>query len=122
MSTDVENLLWLELRRNFPGVKIRRQHPIGRRVVDFALPAEKLVIELDGGQHAERMAEDADRTAELAQFGYRVIRFWNSDVTENLAGVLEAVRGEFGAPPPHPASPPQGGEESAQTAFEKDDA
>ncbi len=120
-STDVENLLWLELRRNFPGVKIRRQHPIGRHVADFALPAEQLVIELDGGQHAERVAEDAERSAELARFGYRVIRFWNSDVTNNLAGVLETVRGEFRAAPPHPASPPPGGgEESVVGAFAED--
>ena len=121
-STDVENLLWLLLRQNFPDVKIRRQHPIGQRVVDFALPAEKLAIELDGGQHAERMAEDAQRGAELARFGYRVIRFWNNEVTDNLAGVLETVRAEFRATPPHPASPPpRGGEESAEEAFAEDD-
>jgi very-short-patch-repair endonuclease len=120
-STNVENLLWLLLRQNFPAVKIRRQHPIGQRVVDFALPAEKLVIELDGGQHAERAAEDAQRSAELARFGYRVIRFWNNDVTDNLAGVLETVRGEFRAAPPHPASPPpRGGEESVEEAGSKD--
>jgi very-short-patch-repair endonuclease len=121
-STDVENLLWLELRKNFATVKFRRQHPIGQRIVDFAVPAEKLVIELDGGQHADRMAEDARRSAELARFGYRVIRFWNNDVTDNLAGVLETVRGEFRAAPPHPASPPpRGGEESVGTAFSDDE-
>jgi very-short-patch-repair endonuclease len=121
-STDVENLLWLLLRQNFPSVKIRRQHSIGQRVVDFAVPAEKLAIELDGGQHADRMAEDAQRTAELARFGYRVIRFWNNDVTDNLAGVLETVRGEFRAAPPHPASPPpRGGEESVAEVFPRDE-
>jgi very-short-patch-repair endonuclease len=122
-STDVENLLWLLLRQNFPGVKIRRQHPIGQRVVDFAIPAEKLAIELDGGQHVDRMAEDAQRSVELARFGYRVIRFWNNDVTDNLAGVLETVRGEFRAAPPHPASPPpRGGEEKILVSSSEDDA
>jgi very-short-patch-repair endonuclease len=71
--------------------RFRRQHPIGSYIVDFACPRKKLAIELDGGQHAEKADEDAARSAELAQRGYRVIRFWNNDVIENLSGVLETI-------------------------------
>jgi very-short-patch-repair endonuclease len=69
----------------------RRQHPVGRRIVDFACPERKLAIELDGGQHADRHDADTARSAELAQHGYAVIRFWNVDVTENLEGVLQLI-------------------------------
>ena len=77
------------------GTPVRRQHPIGRYVVDFASPRGKLAIELDGGQHALREAEDAARTDEVARRGYRVIRFWNGEVIHNLAGVLETIRREL---------------------------
>ena len=89
-------------------VKIRRQHPIGRHIVDFAVPARKLAIEIDGGQHASTGAADARRTLQLAVHGYRVIRFWNNDVLGNLDGVLETVRSEVGAPasPGSLCSPP----------------
>jgi len=77
--------------------RFRRQHPIGRYIVDFACPGLKLAIELDGGQHALRQKEDAARTAELARRGYRLIRFWNGDVIGNLAGVLEKITNELNA-------------------------
>jgi very-short-patch-repair endonuclease len=110
-STDVERLLWRALRESGLPWKFRRQHPIGKRITDFACPARKLVIELDGGQHAEQGSEDALRSAELARHGYRVIRFWNGDVLENIEGVLETIRQELEAPPPHPTlSAPRGGE------------
>jgi len=105
-ATTVERLLWFALRERLPAWKFRRQHPIGRRVVDFACPERKLAIELDGGQHALREAADESRSAELAQRGYRVIRFWNSEVLENLEGVLEAIRGALDADPPLLAPPP----------------
>ncbi len=79
-------------------------------MADFACPARKLVIELDGGQHAERMEVDDQRSAELAGHGYHIIRFWNNEVLDNLDGVLEAVRSALETPPPLPASPPQGAE------------
>ncbi len=61
----------------------------------FRLPGRKLAIELDGGQHAQQEEEDAARTLEIARRGYRVIRFWNNDVMQNLAGVLEIIRREL---------------------------
>src|SRR5205823_3281550 len=88
-ATEVEKRLWRALRElEFPQ-RFRRQHPVGGHAVDFACPAHKLAIELDGGQHAAQEHSDAARTAELGRHGYRVIRFWNGDVMNNLPGVLE---------------------------------
>jgi very-short-patch-repair endonuclease len=72
--------------------KFRRQHPIGCHIADFACPARKLAIELDGGQHAPASRADNDRSAKIEAAGYRVLRFWNNEVLENLNGVLEALR------------------------------
>jgi very-short-patch-repair endonuclease len=74
---------------------LRRQHPIGPYVLDFACPAKKIAIELDSGQHALREPEDAERTAELGRRGYRAIRFWNNEVMDNLPGVLETIMREL---------------------------
>ncbi len=110
-STGPEHILWRALRERLPDYKFRRQHPVGNRIADFACPEKKLVIELDGSQHADELAADQKRTAELAAHGYRVIRFWNNDVTQNLVSVLETIYCELEAPPPHPTlSAPKGGE------------
>jgi len=103
--------MWLALRELPSEHRFRRQHPIGSYVVDFACPGCKLAIELDGGQHAEQAEEDAARTLEIAHRGYRIIRFWNNDVMDNLAGVLEVIRKEFG--PLHPPGG-EGGDPSPQ--------
>jgi BirA family biotin operon repressor/biotin-[acetyl-CoA-carboxylase] ligase len=101
-ATDVERRLWHALRAAALPCKRRRQHPIGRRIVDFACPRCKLAIELDGGQHDAQARADARRTAEIAAHGYRVIRFWNNDVIDNLDGVLETIRRELAASPTSP--------------------
>ncbi len=108
-STGAEHILWRALRERIPLYKFRRQHPIGNRIADFACPEKKLVIELDGSQHIDELAADEKRTEELAARGYRVIRFWNNDVTENLASVLETIHRELERAPPHPSlSAPRG--------------
>jgi very-short-patch-repair endonuclease len=97
-ATEAEKEMWLALRELPTEHRFRRQHPIGSYVVDFACPGLKLAIELDGGQHAHQEEEDAARTLEIARRGYRVIRFWNNDVMQNLAGVLEVIRRELECP------------------------
>jgi leucyl-tRNA synthetase len=110
-ATDVERLLWRALWERCPPWKFRRQHPIARRIADCACPARKLAIELDGGQHAARKEADARRTAELARQGYRVVRFSNRDVIDNIDGVLETILRELENTPTSPRpSPPRGAE------------
>ena len=93
--TEVEKALWFRLRgAQLEGFKFVRQFPLGPYVTDFACRSAKLVIELDGGQHAES-AIDAARTQLIEAHGYRVIRFWNNDVHSNIDGVLEAIRNEL---------------------------
>ena len=101
-ATGVERRLWHALRASALPWKLRRQHPIGRRIVDFACPRCKLAIELDGGQHDAEAQGDTRRTAEIAGHGYRVIRFWNNEVIDNLDGVLETIRRELTASPTSP--------------------
>jgi very-short-patch-repair endonuclease len=97
-ATVVERRLWRALRENELPWKLRRQHPIGRHIADFACPERKLVIELDGGQHDALAVADDERSDELARHGYRVVRFWNSEVVENVEGVVEAIRRELEKP------------------------
>ena len=89
--TDAERRLWSLVRnRQLDGDKFRRQHPIGAFVADFVCIKRCLIIELDGGQHADS-AYDARRTAWLESYGWRVIRFWNNDVLSGTEGVLEEI-------------------------------
>jgi very-short-patch-repair endonuclease len=102
-QTDVENKLWSQLRgRQLTGVKFRRQHPIGPFIVDFCCVERGLVVELDGGQHAERSDVDERRTRVLERFGYRVLRFWDNDVLRNFDAVLERISEALEGPHPRP--------------------
>ncbi|HEX8215486.1 MAG TPA: DUF559 domain-containing protein [Allosphingosinicella sp.] len=89
-QTDVERAFWLKVRdRRLDGFKFRRQATVGPHVADFLCVEAMLVVELDGGQHCEDV--DRGRTAFLNERGYRVLRFWNGDVVENMDGVLATV-------------------------------
>jgi very-short-patch-repair endonuclease len=99
--TEAEKRLWYLLRgHRFGGVKFKRQVPIGSYIVDFASVSLGLVIELDGGQHDSQRAYDARRTASLKAGGYRVIRFWNDEVFENLDFVLQTISHACGGATP----------------------
>jgi len=90
--TEVELRLWIRLRgEQIGGHRFRRQVPIGPYVVDFACLKARLVVELDGGQHATAGERDERRTAWLESRGFAVLRFWNTDVLESLDGVLEKI-------------------------------
>jgi very-short-patch-repair endonuclease len=90
--TPAEVRLWSVLRkRQRAGARFRRQHPIGPFVVDFCAPRLKLVIEVDGSQHVDLHAYDQRRTAYLAAHDYRVLRFWNNQVMDDLNAVVIAI-------------------------------
>ena len=112
--TDAERKLWWNLRHRvvLPTSHFRRQVRLGHYIVDFACHDLKIVIEIDGGQHAEQMERDARRTEFLKSEGYRVLRFWNTDVLTNIEGVLEVIQSAVLAtptpPPPHKGEGKQG--------------
>jgi len=90
--TDAERALWQALRgRQVLGLKFRRQHPFGDYILDFVCLEHKLIIEVDGGQHSEQADYDERRTRELQKAGFRVLRFWNNEVLQNLEGVKEKI-------------------------------
>jgi very-short-patch-repair endonuclease len=128
-STAEERVLWQTLRRSAAAARFRRQVPVGSYFVDFVSHSAKLVVELDGGHHAFQQDYDEERTRFLQSEGYRVMRFWNRDVAENLDGVFDAIeaalkkspsplvgeggakrrmRGESSSTTPHPIPLPQG--------------
>jgi very-short-patch-repair endonuclease len=90
--TPAEAKLWSALQgKQLKGLKFRRQHPIGRFIVDFYCPSCKLVIEVDGGVHAQQGAYDEARTEHLQSFGYRVLRVTNEEVLHDLVTVLAQI-------------------------------
>lgn len=110
-----ERLLWQLLRnRQLGGAKLRRQHPIVPFVADFASVEHRLIVEIDGGQHADKAERDAARTAYLEKRGYTVIRFWNNEVRENPEAVLEKILETLKAGKNSLA--PEGGEGGAREA------
>ncbi|HSE05417.1 MAG TPA: endonuclease domain-containing protein [Methylomirabilota bacterium] len=113
-QTDAERRLWARLRdRRLRGVKFARQVHIGLYVVDFCCREQRLIVEVDGGQHAMRVAHDAARTAFLEGLGYLVLRFWDNDVLGNTDGVLVRIT-EALATRPSPRPSPRRGEGEGQ--------
>ena len=103
-ETQAEQIVWSWLRGNkLSGVKFRRQQPVGQYIVDFVSFNKKLIIEIDGGQHSleGNKENDGARTAWLESQGFRVLRFWNNDVSSNLDGVIIRIR-ETREVHPHP--------------------
>ncbi len=102
-GTDAESKFWQSVRaRQLAGWKFRRQFPYGPYVVDFICLDAKMIVELDGGQHAEHLDYDAARTQFLESAGFRVLRFWDHDVLRNLNAVLEQLLYVLAENHPHP--------------------
>ena len=104
-QTEAEQRLWYHLRAHrFMGLKFKRQKIMGRYIVDFVCVEQRLIIELDGGQHAEQVTHDQQRDEWLRSQGYTVLRFWNNEVMQQLEGVLEQIRCTVAlTPSPSPA-------------------
>jgi very-short-patch-repair endonuclease len=118
--TEAEKRLWSALRAHrLDGLSFRRQTPIGSFIVDFVCHERRLVVEVDGGQHAESNS-DIERDRWLASKGYRVLRFWNSDVLRNRNGVLETIAEAARQATPLPNPPPQGGREPRRAGGESE--
>ncbi len=105
-TTDAEAKLWRHLRgRGLQGCKFRRQFPVVGYTVDFVCLEAGLVIEVDGGQHGDRVEYDRHRTEILNKNGFHVLRFWNNDVLQKTSDVLTEILGHLQAPPsPQPLS------------------
>ncbi|WP_445487448.1 endonuclease domain-containing protein [Rhodopseudomonas sp. RCAM05734] len=103
--TDAERRLWYRLRAHrLEGIKFKRQVPIGKYVADFACMERKLLVEVDGSQHAER-ASDVERTKWLEDQGFRILRFWNNEVLNETNAVLEIILATVIAVSPSPGAP-----------------
>ncbi|HWP93495.1 MAG TPA: endonuclease domain-containing protein [Thermodesulfobacteriota bacterium] len=90
--TDAERKLWKHLRlRQLDGHKFRRQHPIGPYIVDFACLEKRLIVEVDGGQHSERVVYDEERSEWLESQGFRILRFWDNEVLTSVDVVKEVI-------------------------------
>jgi very-short-patch-repair endonuclease len=112
-ASEAEQRLWQRLRnRQIEGLKFRRQHEIGPFIADLVCDEAKLIVEADGGQHAEQAVADAHRTAWLEAQGYRVLRFWNHEILQDTDDVLERIRSvaleRAGRIAPHPNPLPPG--------------
>jgi len=100
---DAEQALWHLLRgRQISGLKFRRQHPFGDYILDFVCLENKLVIEVDGGQHGQQAGYDENRTQELHAAGFRVLRFWNNEVLKEIESVKEKIGLAVQELQPHP--------------------
>ena len=110
-ATDAERHLWRHLRhRQLAGYRFRRQVPVAGFIADFACLEAKIVVELDGGQHAQNVAYDESRDRSIQAQGFRVLRFWDNQVFQETPAVLEQIMGALEARSPLPGPPPQAGE------------
>ncbi len=101
-QTDAELRLWYHLRgHRFLGLKFKRQKPVGPYIIDFICREHHLIIELDRGQHLDRVGYDRQRDRYLEGRGFRVLRFWNNDVLSDSLAVLEVIRSTLKPSPPH---------------------
>ena len=114
IPTDAEKKFWRMVRdRRMGGYKFKRQHPIGRYIADFVCIEGKLVVELDGGQHAERREYDTERDAFFESQGFRVVPFWNAEFLKNQDAVARQLLTQLDGgktPSPQPSPPLRGGE------------
>jgi len=107
--TDAERKLWYFLRgKNLGGYRFRRQQPIGKYIADFVCMEARLIIELDGSQHATRQSHDTKRDAWLEAKGFRILRIWNNEIFDNMEGVLETIFQTLSSAAPTPTLPLQG--------------
>jgi very-short-patch-repair endonuclease len=117
-STEAEKRLWSRLRaKQMEAFKFRRQQQIGNYIADFVCFEKGLIIELDGGQHAIDMERDKQRDDWLKSEGFEVVRFWNTDLFENIEGVLEAIRMRLLAPSLGPSHKGREDEKKAQNKY-----
>ncbi|KQC09977.1 MAG: hypothetical protein APR62_02270 [Smithella sp. SDB] len=99
--TDAEKIRWKQLRlKQIEGFKFRRQQPIDHYIVDFVCFEKRIIVEVDGGQHAMQKEDDIIRDKYLRQQGFQVLRFWNNEVLQNINGVLEVIRESCLSPSP----------------------
>ena len=107
--TDAERVLWGQLRFwQLDGYKFRRQQPLGRYIVDFVCLEKRVIVELDGGQHAQQASLDAQRDRWLRDEGFTILRFWNHDVLKDVGAVKELIYKTLQSTP-YFNPPPQGG-------------
>jgi very-short-patch-repair endonuclease len=111
-ATEAEKRLRRALKEALPNLKWRFQVPFGPYAADFLCFSAKLVIEVDGGQHAEAAAYDAARTRFIESEGYRVLRFWNNDVLENTDGVIAMIQNSLSSQERDGAAKPREGKDS----------
>jgi very-short-patch-repair endonuclease len=101
--TDAEIHLWHRLRGEQLGAKFRRQHPFENYVLDFVCLDHRLVVEVDGSQHADNLTYDVERTARLQSAGFSVLRFWNNEVLHETDAVVQAIWDALNPSPPQPS-------------------
>ena len=111
--TEAERKLWWHLRHRLgvEGTHFRRQVQIDRYIVDFACHSKRVIVEVDGSQHAMELAADLERTKVLQANGYSVLRYWNNEILSNIEGVLEHIQSAITSTPTPNPSPQGGGEQ-----------